>query len=471
MNSRTTNPDRKKSASVDMLHGGLFRKLIIFSLPLIGSGVLQQSFNAADIAVVGRFSSSQALAAVGGNTMVVSILVNLFIGISIGANVVVANYIGRGNDSGVRRAVATTASLALISGVLLTVLGLVLARPILEAMSTPDDVIDLAVLYLRIFFLGMPFMMVYNFGAAVLRSIGDTRRPFYMLIASGIVNTLLNLLLVIVFDMSVAGVAIATVVANVVNAVLMVRVMLREQGAWALVPRAMTLNRQEMSKIIRIGLPAGIQGMIFSFANIFVQASVNSFGSACVAGSAAAVNWEFYCYFFISAFAQACVAFISQNYGAGNHERCRRVFAMCMAMSVVACGVPNILLTLLKEPCIAVFTGEADVLPFAFERMETVLMFQFIACSYEIAGSALRGLGYSMTPTIITIFGTCVLRLGWIFFVFPSTQSFASLMFVYPLTWTVTGIAMLAVWAVVARRKLPVERPQAAPALAEMQKI
>lgn len=443
-----------KSASIDMLNGAIFKKLLLFSLPLIASGVLQQSFYAIDVAVVGRFASRQALAAVGGNNMVVSIMVNLFIGISIGANVVIANYIGRKNDEGVRRAASSVALLSIISGVALTLIGLIFSRPILEAMSTPDDVIDLAALYLRIIFLGMPFIMIFNFGAAVLRSVGDTKRPFYMLVVSGVVNTVLNVVLVVAFGMSVEGVAIATFVANVVNAWLMVRVLRREKGPWALVVSDMKLHRTEVAKILRIGLPAGVQGMIFSFANIFVQSSVNSFGSAGVAGSAAAVNYEFYCYFIISAFGQACVAFMGQNYGAGNYDRCRKVFGQSMLLSVVCCGVANFLFYLFREPCVAVFTDEVAVADYAFTRMQWVLLTQFVASSYEISGSALRGLGYSMTPTLITVFGTCVLRLGWVFWIFPANNTFLGLMLVYPASWILTGVAMLAAWWIISNRVL-----------------
>ena len=311
---------------IDMLHGGIFRKLLLFALPLIASGILQQSFNSVDVAVVGQFASSQALAAVGSNGLVISLIINLFIGISIGANVVIAHYIGRQDEKGIKNAISTTAIIAVTSGIFLLITGLLIAKPILEALDTPEDVIDLAVLYLRIYSLGMPFMMIYNFGAAILRSLGDTKRPFYSLVVAGAINVGLNLLLVIEFEMSVAGVAVATVISNIVNAGIIVFFLTHEKGVFRLELKQLSISKAELKKILQIGVPAGIQGMVFSISNVFVLATINSFGSAAVAGSSAALNYEYYCYFVVSAFAQATVAFTSQNYGAGQIERCKTIF-------------------------------------------------------------------------------------------------------------------------------------------------
>lgn len=448
------NSASASQGAMDMLEGGVLRKLLVFAIPLIASGVLQQSFNAVDIAVVGRFASSQALAAVGGNNVVINILVNLFVGVSIGANVVAANYIGRRNEAGVRRTVGSAAALALLSGFLLTILGQLLVHPILVAMSTPGDVLPLASLYLRLFFIGMPFVMVFNFGASLLRSIGDTRRPLYMLIVAGIVNTVLNLLLVVGLDMSVAGVAIATVIAQGLSAAMMVRTLLRETSEVKLNLREIRLSRSEVVKMLRIGVPAGLQGMIFSFANIFVQTTINGFGSAAVAGSSASLNFESYSYFVISAFSQAAVSFISQNYGAGRYDRCVEVFRKSMFLALVSSSVLNLSMVFFREPLASLFSSDPEVLSYACERMLTVLLFQFVACSYEVAGGAMRGLGYSMTPTIVTVVGTCLLRLGWIFAVFPAYGTFRSLLVVYPVSWVVTGIVMLVAWHVVRSKRL-----------------
>ena len=437
---------------IDMLHGGIFRKMLLFALPLIASGILQQSFNSVDIAVVGQFASSQALAAVGSNGLVISLIINLFIGISVGANVVIAHYIGQKDEKGIRNAISTTAVIAVASGIFLLAVGLLIAKPILEALDTPEDVIDLAVLYLRIFSIGMPFMMIYNFGSAILRSTGDTKRPFYSLVIAGFVNVGLNLLLVIVFDMSVAGVAIATVISNLVNAAIIVYFLTHEQGIFRLDLRKLSVSRAELRKILKIGVPAGLQGMVFSISNVFVLATINSFGSAAVAGSSSALNYEYYCYFVISAFAQAAVAFTSQNYGAGQIERCKSIFRQSMLLSIAGCAFFNVLIVWQKDFFIGFFTSEPEIIRYAALRMEYVLLFQFIASSYEISGAALRGIGYSMTPTVLTIFGTCLLRLVWIFAVVPLSRSYETLLSVYPISWVITGIAVYTAYILIRRK-------------------
>lgn len=438
-----TTVRQSANGGIDMLGGNVCRGMLMFALPLIASGVLQQSFNSIDVAVVGHFVGHRALAAVGSNGSVISLIVNLFVGISIGANVVIANYIGRGNHDGVRRAVAATAVVAVVSGILLLGVGLSVAGPILHLLGTPDDIIDEATRYLRIYSLGMPFMMVYNFGSAILRSIGDTRRPFYALVAGGLVNVGLNLLFVLGFGMGVSGVAVATVVANGISASIIVRILMRESGPCRLDLRSISLRGSELSKIMRIGVPAGVQGMVFSLSNVFIQSAINSFGSDAVAGSAAALNYEYYCYFVISAFAQSVVAFTGQNHGAGNMDRCNRVFRMGMMLSLASCGLLNVSINLLGDAAVSVFASEPIVVGYAMTRLRIVLLFQFMASSYEIAGASLRGFGYSMTPTLLTIFGTCLLRVAWVFAFDREAWSFAGLMAIYPITWAVTGAAVL----------------------------
>lgn len=435
-----------------MLHGPLGRKILLFALPLAASSVLQQLFNAVDVAVVGRFASSEALAAVGSNSPVINLLINLFVGISMGANVVIANHIGQNNQAGVRRAVATSALVAMVSGLGLMVLGVCVARPILELMGTPPDVIDLATLYLRIYFCGMPFIMVFNFGSSILRSVGDTRRPLYCLLISGVVNTVLNLVLVVGFGMSVDGVAIATVVANVVNAVLVVRILLREDGALRLVPRSTAIHWQELRKMLQIGVPTGVQGMVFSLSNVIIQSTVNSFGSAAMGGSAASLAYEQFCYFVMSSFCGAAVTFVGQNFGAGQKERCRRVFRLCMLMAVASTFFFNVVITVFDGFFVSLFSVDPAVFSFASERMHITLLTQAIACSYEVGGSTLRGMGHSATPAVMTIFGTCLLRLAWVFWVFPAVPSYAGLMAVYPVSWAVTGtLVLVACWRVFRR--------------------
>lgn len=440
------------SVKMDMVSGGLFRKIVAFSLPLLASGILQQSFNSVDVAVVGKFTGSEALAAVGSNGPVISILVNLFIGISVGANVVIANYIGQRNDRGIERAVNTVSVVALASGVALMLIGVVFARPILELMDTPHDVISLAVDYLRIFFLGMPFMMIYNFGAAIYRSMGDTKRPFYSLLFAGVFNIGLDLLLVVGFGMGVKGVAIATVVANAVNAAMMIRWLSREAGPYKLRVKRMSVSRPELRKMLQIGVPAGLQGMVFSLANIFIQSAINRYGSDAVAGSSAALTYEVYCYFVVSAFCQAAVAFVSQNYGAGRIDRCRRVFKICLVMSLVCCGALNLLIVWQKGLFISIFSSDPDVFRYAAIRLETALLFQWMISTYEVSGAALRGFGYSMTPTAITIFGTCVLRLVWVYTVGLHCDDFSLLLMVYPISWVITGASVMLAYRIILRR-------------------
>lgn len=439
------------SKNIDMLKGGIASSMIMFALPLLASGVLQQSFNSIDVAVVGRWCSKQSLAAVGSNGMIISLIINLFIGISVGANVVIANYIGRGDKNGVRRASRTAMAVALVSGALLLCLGTLLARPLLEFMDTPHDVIDLSAEYLGIFFLGMPFMMVYNFGAAILRSKGDTRRPFYALVAGGLTNVVLNLVFVLVLDMDVAGVAWATVIANGINAAMITYYLMREDDPYRLELRRLGFDRGELAKEMRIGVPAGLQGMLFSISNVFVQSAINRLGSDAVAGSAAAVNYEMYCYFIIVAVNQAVVAFTAQNYGAGNARRCRRVFITGMALAVGASMAANLGIAAFADGFAGVFTTSPEVLHYARLRIVHVLAFQFIACSYEVSGASMRGLGYSMTPTIIVVFGSCLLRVVWIHIMFHTGYGYVQLMHLYPVSWTVTGILALAAYRRITR--------------------
>lgn len=435
-----------------MLSGPLLSRMLLFALPLIASGVLQQSFNSVDVAVVGHFSGRHALAAVGSTGPVIGLLINLFLGISVGVNVVIANFIGQGNSSGVRRAVSASAILALVCGVLMLIIGESMARPVLELTGTPEEVLDSAVSYMRIFVLGLPFLVIYNFGSAILRSVGDTRRPFYSLIAAGIVNVILNLVFVIGLGMGVEGVAWGTVISNIVNAGIIFTILVREKSDIRLDIRQIRREPEQMKKIAAIGVPAGLQGAVFALSNTFILSSINSFGADATAGSAAAINYEFYCYFPIAAIGQTAVAFISQNYGAGNVERIRRVFRLSFMLAFAISLVLNVTVAWKANFFLSVFTSDPAVLVYADIRIWTVLLFQFIASYYEIAGSAMRGLGYSMTPTLIVICGTCVLRLLWVF-LFPYLGGdFRELLAVYPVSWLLTDICMFIAYRRVSRR-------------------
>lgn len=444
----------KKSGAVgmDMLHGSMLDKMLLFALPLAAGSILQQLFNSVDVAVVGRFSSSQALAAVGANSSVISLLVNLFVGISVGANVVIANLIGRGEQKRVGRAVHTSLSLALISGVLMMTVGLIIARPLLELMSTPENVIDMAVLYLRIYCLSMPFSMFYDFGASILRSVGDTKRPLICLVAAGLLNAALNLFFVIVCNLSVSGVAIATVISNVLSAGLMLYFLQRTDEKVRVNIKALCLDRRELLQILRIGIPAGIQGVVFSVANVCIQSSVNSFGSDAVAGSSVAVNFEMFSYYAVNGFNSAVMTFVSQNLGAGNLNRCKRAYGIGMTCAVVTVLILNTCVFLARNPLIRIFTVDSAVADFAVQRMSIVLLTHFLICSYEITGSALRGLGRSLVPAALTVFGTCVLRIVYVNTVVAVHHSYHILMLVYPVSWIMTGLMVVIAFFIVWRK-------------------
>ena len=438
-----------------MLNGPLAGPIILFALPLALSSMLQQLFNAADTAVVGRFASSQAMAAVGSNSSVINLVVALFVGLSVGTNVVIASLIGRGRKEEIPTAVHTAVVVALISGVLLLFVGIGIARPMLTLMNTPEDVLDLAVLYLRIYFLGMPFIMLYNFGAAILRSKGDSTRPVYALICGGVLNVLLNLLLVIVFHLHVIGVASATVTSNVVSSFLVMWFLLHEEDEFRLNPKNLQIHRGYLMQMFRIGLPAGLQGVVFSLSNTVIQSGVNSFGSSASAGSAAALNFEIIAYYIVNSFNQATVTFISQNYAAGKYDRVKKVFRLAILFTVIGAGTLDFLFIAGRHFTLSLFTTDPEVFKYAVIRFTHILAFQWMVSSYEISGSAMRGMGYSMTPTVITIFGTCVFRIFWVLTLFPRHRDFGFLLYVYPASWLITGSLVLFAYFLVCRKAMP----------------
>jgi len=433
-----------------MLHGPMMSKILLFALPLAAGSILQQLFNAVDVAVVGQFASSEALAAVGANTPVVTLLINLFVGISVGSNVVIAHMIGKGEEDHINGAVHTSILLALVSGVFLMFLGILIARPLLTLMSTPENILDMAVLYLWIYCVGMPFILLYNFAAAILRSIGDTRRPLYCLVAAGVINAGLNLLFVIVFHMGVSGVAIATVISNGISSGMAVRFLHRSDSVIRLEWKQLRFQKKELKRILQIGIPAGIQGMVFSIANVCIQSSINSFGSSAVAGSTVAANFEYISYFLVNGFNSAVVTFVSQNYGAGKLKRCKKAFLLGLVCAMVIAFAVNICSYLGRDLLIRLFTSDAEVADYAALRLRYVVLFHCLICTYEITGSALRGLEHSLLPSVLMIFGTCVFRLVYINTVVIRHHEFSVLMMVYPFSWVLTGamvvIAFLLVW-------------------------
>lgn len=443
---------QKNKNTMDMTHGPLWNKILLFALPLAASSILQQLFNSVDTAVVGRFASSQALAAVGSNSSLISLMINLFIGISLGSNVVIAHYIGQKSEKNIQAAVHTAIVVAILSGIFVMILGQFIARPVLLLMGTPEDVIDLAVVYLRIYLIGMPFIMLYDFGSSILRSTGDSKRPLYSLIIAGIVNTVLNLVLVIVFRLGVSGVAIATVISNVVSSSIVITILMRESAPIKLDLKKLTIVPRELKKILTIGVPAGLQGMVFSIANVCIQSTINSFGSAAIAGSAAALNYEFFAYFMVNAFAQTTVTFTSQNYGAGEYARCRKIYHISMWFSLLSCGLLSAIFVLGRDMFLGLYSTDPDVLYYAKQRIIIATTLELLTSIYEISAGAMRGLGHSLLPAIITVAGSCVLRLIWISTVCRVIHEFWVLIIIYPISWIVTGIIMVIAYHIIKRK-------------------
>ena len=433
---------KEKKNKIDMLNGSLADKILKVALPLAAMSILQQFFNAADVAVVGRFASKDAIAAVGANTSIINMFITLFTGLATGGNVAIATLIGKKRKDELSDSIQTVYTLSLISGIIIIVLGEIFAKSLLELIDTPDNIIDSALLYLRIYMIAMAFGIVYNFMSAVLRSKGDTKRPMYCLIASGIINVLLNLLFVIVFKMDVAGVALATLIANIFCALATIIILMHEE-----VPLKLSLNRFMLVKsplffTLRIGLPAGIQGLLFSVSNVLIQSGINSFGSDCIAGNTAALNFEFIAYFVINAFAQTTTTFVSQNYGAGKKDRCKRSTLICLLMGVSMCLFVSGCFFLGADMWLRLFTTEAGVIAFAMVRMRYVALMEPLTGLYEIPASALRGYGIALPPTIITIIGSCVLRVVWMYTIFRTFNSYGSLVIVYPVSWLLISLVM-----------------------------
>lgn len=429
-----------------MLNGPLGRKILRFAVPLAATSILQQLFNAADIAVVGQFAGDKALAAVGANTFVINMLINLFVGISVGVNVVVANSIGAQSYRAITRSVHTSVIVSFISGILLSFIGVFFARPILSAISTPADVLDLAVRYLQVYFAGIPFVMLYNFVAAILRGKGDTKRPLYVLLATGAINVLLNVLFVAGFGMSVTGVALATVIANALSAGTLFYFLLHEVGPFKLEFWKLRITPVFLGRIMRVGLPAGLQGVVFSFSNVCLQSAINSLGSATVAASAAALTYEFIVYYWLNSFSHACVTFVGQNYGAKNLERCRRAVRWTILLATTSTFALSMLCCYFAKPLLSLYTSDPEIIATGSIRMYVVVGVLFINVFLDVFSGALRGMGQSLAPALTCVVGVCGIRILWVIFVFPQYRSFASLMVVYPVSWIVTIMVLAGIY-------------------------
>lgn len=435
-----------KKNEIDMLNGSLWDKILIYAIPLAVTGILQQLFNAADLAVVGRFRGPEAMAAVGSNAPVIGLLINMFIGISLGTNVVLANAIGAKDKLRIKHCVHSSILLSVIGGIFVMIIGEAATNTIIHLMGVPEECAKLAALYLRIYLMGMPVILLYNFEASIYRAIGDTKTPFWALVISGVVNVVLNILLVCGANMSVDGVAIATVVSNVISSLYLLHGLVQTDSSVHVDFEQLKINKPVLIRILRIGIPAGIQGMVFSISNLIIQSSINSLGSKIMAASAAAMNLEIFSYFIVSSFGSTCTTFVGQNNGAKKYDRCKRSLLICLGLDylfTIICGI--ILLTYYKQ-LLGIFCQDPEVIELGYIRIYWFFIAFFFSVLQECFAGYLRGFGISTAPAIISLVGICGIRLIWIFVVFPLVPTFTTIMQVYPLSLAITavGICLLA---------------------------
>ena len=445
----------RKSYEIDMCSGPLLSRILLFAIPLICSGVLQLVFNATDIIVVGRFVSSNAMAAVGSTSSLINLLVNFFIGISVGANVLVARFRGANDFDDAQETVQTALITAVAGGFVLIALGILLARPMLVWMATPDEVIGQAVLYMRVYFIGMPATMLYNFGAAILRAVGDTRRPLYFLTLAGLVNVAGDLLFVLVLDMGVAGVAVATVISQIISATLIVLCLMRQDGMCNVNLRRMRFHRDKFLRSMQVGLPAGLQSVIFNISNVLIQSSINSFGATVVAGNTAASNIEGFVYTSMNALYQTSLSFTSQNLGARQFGRIDKILVRCLALVFVIGLVLGNGAHLLGQTLLGIYTSEPEVIAYGMMRLGVVSVTYCLCGMMDVVAGSVRGLGYSILPMLVSLVGACVFRIIWIFTVFQWQHTLFSLYISYPISWALTICAHLVCYFAVRRRVFP----------------
>lgn len=434
---------RKRSLAIDILNGPMWDKILRYALPVAATGILGQLFNASDIAIVGNFAQGDtvaAVAAVGANGPVIGLLLNIFIGIALGANVVIANAIGRGDSNTVSRAVHTSIVAAVLGGIIVGLLGQLVAEPVLSMLQVPEDVFPLALKYMRIYLLGLPVIFLYNFEAAIFRSAGDTKTPLIALALSGVLNVILNLFFVIVLNKTVDGVAIATVLANVVSSVVLLRRLLRSELFIHVEFKNLRIDWKILWRILKIGVPAGIQGAVFSLSNIVVQSAINSLGKVTMAASSAAFNVEVMAYYILNSFGQACTTFVGQNYGAGQIDRCRKALKLCLIESVIATACAVCIALLSGKYLIALFNNDPEVIRLGMVRMKFIFMSYIFSTIYDCMSGYMRGFGISLTPALLTIFGVCGTRIIWIYMVFPMSQTFETIMQVYPISLAINMV-------------------------------
>lgn len=444
--------ERRGTFEIDMTNGPLMGKIVRFAIPLALSGILQLLFNAADMVVAGRFAGSRALAAVGSTGALIQLLINLFMGLSIGVNVLVARYYGAGRRQDLDETVHTAVLTSLISGVFLIFVGVSLAKPLLELMGTPEDVIGQSVLYMRIYFIGMPVMMLYNFGAAILRAVGDTRRPLYFLLIAGVVNVVLNLFFVIVFRMGVAGVATATVISQCISASLVLLCLVRSDTVYRVDLKRLRIVKGKLLQMTKIGIPAGIQGATFSISNVLIQSTINSFGSIAMAGSTAAGNIEGFVFTSMDSLTQAALSFTGQNYGAKKFDRINRVLVNCLLLVTIVGLVMGCGAYLAGRPLLSIYTSDPEVIEYGMVRILMICV-PYCTCGImNVLVGSLRGLGSSITPMVVSIFGVCVLRVVWIYTVFSLFPRWDVLFLSYPVTWVVTSLIEVVCFFLIKKR-------------------
>lgn len=434
---------RKRSLAIDILNGSMWDKILRYALPVAATGILGQLFNASDIAIVGNFAQGDtvaAVAAVGANGPVIGLLLNIFIGIALGANVVIANAIGRGDSNTVSRAVHTSIVAAVLGGIIVGLLGQLVAEPVLSMLQVPEDVFPLALKYMRIYLLGLPVIFLYNFEAAIFRSAGDTKTPLIALALSGVLNVILNLFFVIVLNKTVDGVAIATVLANVVSSVVLLRRLLRSELFIHVEFKNLRIDWKILWRILKIGVPAGIQGAVFSLSNIVVQSAINSLGKVTMAASSAAFNVEIMAYYILNSFGQACTTFVGQNYGAGQIDRCRKALKLCLIESVIATACAVAIALASGKYLIALFNNDPEVIRLGMVRLKFIFMSYIFSTIYDCMSGYMRGFGISLTPALLTIFGVCGTRIIWIYMMFPMSQTFETIMQVYPISHAINMV-------------------------------
>lgn len=437
---------KRQAGKLDILNGSIWNKLPLYAIPVAATGILEQLFNASDIAIVGNFASTNrttAIAAVGANSPVIGVILNLFIGLSLGTNVVIANAIGRKDKETVEQAVHTSVLAAFLGGLIITLLGELCIGNLLTLLHVPEEVFPYALLYIRIYLLGLPVIFLYNFEAAIFRSVGDTRVPLMALAFSGILNVFLNLLFVVVFRMTVNGVAIAMVLSNVVSSAILFVKLMRTDKWIRLSPGKLRIHGNCLAKILQIGLPAGIQSAVFNLANVVVQSAINSLGTVVIAASSAAYNIEILVYYVFNSFSQACTTFVGQNYGAGQIKRCKRTFLLCVIEDAITSIAAIFLILSTGKFLLSLFNQDPQVIAIGYTRLVIIFIAYIFSMLYEVMSGYLRGFGISLVPAILTTIGVCGTRIGWVYLVFPHHQTFQALMMVYPVSLSVTAVLIL----------------------------